>query len=308
MANPLSQFYSFPSDLSVGNLDKEALCVICCGRAKLFDIRHVHISSQYYIKQAILSGNTSPFCYNCQLSHHHDRMTRCKLILTSSALFGVPHLREWTAADIHVDWECIAGATLDTLKKCRERAYVKYEMPVDTMLVGGANDIKPIVQSITDLRVASLNEQLKNTDVVHKAADIFVGKLHNMYQMIKEQDQDNTLTVSRLMITPAYCWYEEEEGDFPTKDYINYRPVVEEINSRIDLFNVEIGSSKAPKLHLTGRRSISKGKKTTYHFNRFREHDKAEKHHFVDTVRVDMSKRFLKYLRICTPEAMNYFE
>ena len=97
-----------------------------------------------------------------------DRMTRCKVLLTSLELFGIPHLPEWTGAEFHVDWECSTEDGYDQMGKNWERSYCKSSMPVDTVAFGGLHDIKPIVESVTDVRGPSLNMILDTHEVKTK--------------------------------------------------------------------------------------------------------------------------------------------
>jgi hypothetical protein len=145
-------FYKIPKDSKFGSLDRSAPCIICCGRSPKLNIRHAHLSTQHYNKQSLLEGDTSPWCYHCNTDHQVDMMTRTKVFLTTSTLYGVPFLGGWPGLAIHCDWEAVSGGQLDTMRKVWERAYGMHTLPVDTILVGGLNDVRPIVQSIYDFR------------------------------------------------------------------------------------------------------------------------------------------------------------
>ena len=126
-------------------------------------------------------------------------------------------------------------------------------------------------------------EQLKDEDVVKEAIEAFMAKIEQLGRTVMHQNSVNSFAVSPLMITPSHCWY-PDDGDYPKPNYVNYMPVIEGINKSIADYNKAIGMEMTPKLQYTGRRSIRKGTKTTFIFNRFRETKHSEKFHFIDSV------------------------
>ena len=302
-------FYSMPKDSKFGSLDKSAPCIVCCGRSLTLNTRHAHLSTQYYNKQSLLQGDTTPYCYHCKTSHMIDNMSRIKVFLTTSTLYGVPFLGEWPGLAIHCDWEAVSGGNLDTMRRVWERAYSEQSLPVDTMMVAGLNDIKHIVKSVYDFR-ADPSNQPDNEVVCHMAQEIFMEKVSRIWSTMqvhcKSKDTDDTLAVSRLLHVPALYWT-KDDGDLPHPDYVNYKA----INVSITSYNKEIGSPHAPNLQRTGQRGLGRGDRGDrgkYIFGRFREDIKWNMMHFADKYRIEIATRLYQYFEIRTPKAVNYLD
>ena len=76
-----------------------------------------------------------------------DNLTRQKVIISTSTLHVVQLLQGWGWGDqtaIHCDMETISQ--LNTLRHTWERSYACNPIPIDTIVVGGLNDIKSKVQ------------------------------------------------------------------------------------------------------------------------------------------------------------------
>ena len=294
-----------------GCVTKSVPCYVCCGRALHLDVRHLHLSTQYYNKQCALEGQDRPMCYNCLLHHPIDMMSRTRVILSSSTLFGVPFMPKWNGTPMHVDWECVAGAVWETLRKCWERSYGQHPLPVDTIAVGGMNDIHPIVASFVDPRVSPINEQLEKEEVISKIKAEFMVRVDKLKTTVdahkNHKKTDDTLAISRLFRVPAFYWG-TDDGEYPSNNYTNYRPVIDAINLAIEDWNAMNGSSKVPNLQNTGRRTVGKGARTLFIFNRFIEAENDKKLHFKDEFRVDITNRFIKYFEHRTPRVVNYME
>ena len=302
--------FRIPMSPKYGSLNRSSPCIICCGRSTKHNIRHIHYSMQYYFKQCILEGITTPWCYHCNLEHPIDHMTRTKLFLSTSTLSGVPLIEGWPGLDIHCDWETIPGSQLDTLRKAWERGYDRHPLPVDTMLVGGLNDIKPIVKSIRDPRAPS-NNQPGEDFIINRSQELFMERVRHLWQTIqrhsRDRDTDDTLAVSLLLHVPALYWH-DHDGDLPSMNYFNYKSIIDAINTSIESFNSEIGSPFTPKLQRTGERTLGKGARTTYIWSRYREEEKAEMLHLKDKYRLELTTRLYKYFEHRTPKAYPYLE
>ena len=283
--------FRIPMSPKYGSLSRASRCIICCGRSTKLNIRHIHYSMQYYMKQCILEGNHMPWCYHCNLEHPVDHMTRTKLFLSTSTLSGVPFIEGWPGFDIHCDWETIPGAHLDTLRKAWERGYSRHPLAVDTILVGGLNDIKPIVNSIKDIRAPS-NNQPGQEYINTRAQEIFMEKVRQLWGTMlthsTDMATDDTLAVSLLLHVPALYWHDEE---LPCARYVNHKSVIDAVNISIENFNSEIGSPHTPKLQRTGERSLGKGARTTYIWSRFREEEKFDMLHLKDKYRLELTPK-----------------
>ena len=303
-------FYTIPNSSKFGSLNKSSPCVVCCGRSSVLNIRHAHLSTQHYHKASAQLGDMSPWCYHCNSSHKMDQMTRTKVYLTTSTLYGVHFLGGWPGLPVHCDWEAVSGGQLDTLRKAWERAYGSHIHPVDTILVGGLNDVRPIVSSLQDSRAPKGSQPGKEC-VASMAKDEFILRVRKIWTVMtdhgKSQNTDNTLAVSRLMLVPALYWH-EDDGELPDPYYTNYKDVVEAINQGISEFNTEVGSPHTPNLQSTGRRGLGKGARSGYIFSRYREQDKSNMMHFADKFRIIIAMRLYKYFETRTPNAINYLE
>ena len=302
--------YTMPKDSKFGSLDKSAPCIVCCGRSTKLDTRHAHLSTQFYNKQSRALGDTNPYCYNCKSSHDIDMMSRTKLFLTTSTLYGVPFLGKWAGLPMHCDWDAVSGGTLDTMRKAWERAYWDHGLPVDTIMVAGLNDIKPIVKSVWDHRAPPSN-QPDSEVVCNLASELFMGKLGKIWDTMQAhsryKETDDTLAVSRILHVPALYWT-EDDGDLPHSKYTNYKAVIDTINGGITNFNKEIGSPHAPNLQRTGQRGLGKGDRRKYIFSRFRENIKWNMMHFADKYRIEIATRLFQYFENRTPLTVNYID
>ena len=309
MANVTIPIFDINNKPRTGCMTKSIPCYVCCS-----DVKHLHLSTQYYNKQCLLDDDDNPMCYNCMIRHPIDMMTRTRLILTDSTLFGIPFTTQWNdagAGQFHVDWEAVAGGLWDSLIIAWDKGYWDHALPVDTIAVCGINDIKPIVSSLVDSRVGPINQQVENPEIITKAKDLYMEKVEKLKSKVeahkKYKNTDDTLAVSRLFRVPALYWG-SDDGEYPGINYINYRPIIDAINLDIEAWNANNGSSKVPNLQNTGRRTVGKGARTGFMFNRFREAEHHKKLHFKDEIRADISKRFLKYFEIRAPKIVNFLQ
>ena len=303
-------FYTMPKESKFGSLDKSSPCIVCCGRSLTLNTRHAHLSTQYYNKQSVLLGDPAPYCYHCKTSHDIDMLSRTKVYLTTSTLYGVPFLGDWPGLAMHCDWEAVSGGTLDTMRRVWERAYMDHALPVDTIMIAGLNDIRPIVKSVYDFRANPTN-QPDNEVVCHLAQELFMEKVSRIWTIMKDhckaKDTDDTLAISRILHVPALYWT-EDDGDLPHPKYVNYKAVVDAINVSITAYNKEIGSPHAPNLQRTGQRGLGRGDRRKYIYSRFREDTKWNMMHFADKYRIEIATRLYQYFEIRTPKTVNYLD
>ena len=114
--------YSLPKNAIAGNLDRDSPCIICCGMGNNLDIRHAHLFTQFFNKQSLIAGDSSPYCHHCKREHPIDFTARLRVISTST-LFGVPYVRQWPGCSFHVDWDCMAGGRNDPLRRSWDNLY-----------------------------------------------------------------------------------------------------------------------------------------------------------------------------------------
>ena len=196
------------------------------------------------------------------------------------------------------------------MRKAWERAYWDHGLPVDTIMVAGLNDIKPIVKSVWDHRAPPSNQP--DSEVVSNLAnELFMEKLGKIWDTMqvhsRYKDTDDTLAVSRILHVPALYWT-EDDGDLPHAKYINYKAVIDTINGGITNFNKEIGSPHAPNLQRTGQRGLGKGDRRKYIFSRFRENIQWNMMHFADKYRIEIATRLFQYFENRTPLTVNYID
>ena len=134
----------------MGSLSEMDCCEICCGRNKDLKVCHQHLSTAFYNRKMASSGVHEPECHFCDMKHGIDHMTRNKVILSATSLCGVQYLEGWgweTSPPVHVDMECIPGASITTLRRAWERAYHSNPLPIDTVVVAGLYDVKNLIDN-----------------------------------------------------------------------------------------------------------------------------------------------------------------
>ena len=245
-------------------------------------------------------------CHFCDVTHPIDHMTRHKVILSTSTLSGTQYMEGWGWEDnephrIHVDMETIPGARISTLRKAWERAYAGNPLPIDTVMVAGLNDVIQLVKHYGNQHDMEQIDELVSNDIM---ADITA--FHStMVQHSQRYDVDDTLAVSLILHVPMLYWH-EDDGELPTPDYINYKSVVDRTNLKIEAFNIEHGSSKAPKyLHLAGERGLSRNRKI-YMWQAWREANKEDKLHLKDPHRIKIVKMLCKYFTTVTAKTYQH--
>lgn len=287
---------------AMGSLSKSSPCRICCGRSRTLDIKHVHTSTTYYNKEMAKSGEHFPYCYFCDYPHPSDNYNRQRVILSTSTLKGIQFMEGWDKVDIpfHIDMETVAGATIPTLRKCWERCYMNTPLPTDTLLVAGLNDIMTLVRHYKG-PAGDMNAMAESVseDIMRRIRALYALTLeHHCTHNVRD-----TFAVATIIRVPAMYWT-ELEGEVPSPDYANLKEVVDRTNLKISEFNLSIGSSTAPRIHLAGTRKGKGGR--VYMFQAFREDNKAEMLHLKDHHRFKLMAlifKYFKYLRV-TPRAV----
>ena len=294
--------YRLEMERKMGSLTKTKPCIICSGRSNICQVHHIHLSTAWYNRQMNLLGNYAPMCHFCDVAHPMDNRTRQNVILSDSTLSGVQYLQGWGWEDsdpLHCDLECVPGGKVVTLRRVWERAYMRNPLPIDTVLVAGLNDIRDTARLY--LGKYSMEETAK------KASDDIMSAIRGLYRLILEHSSthgvDSTLAVATVLHVPALYWH-QDDGPLPSPDYINFKPLIDTLNLKIEAFNIENGASSAPKLHQTGERPLDKGKKRKYQFQAFREDEKANMMHLRDHKRFKMVKCLVKYFGKATAKSV----
>ena len=259
------------------------------------------MSTTHYNKMMIRQGKMTPMCHFCDLAHPIDHMTRHKVILSTSTLSSVQYLKGWgwgAEQPTHIDMETIPGAKIATLRKAWERAYAANPLPIDTVMVAGLNDVKDLVRLYKDKHDMDEIAELVSNDIIGA-----VRQLHcTVTQHSQNHNVDDTLAISTILHAPAMYWH-DDDGDHPTSAYINYKKVVDRTNLKIEAFNLEYGSSDAPKfLHMAGERGLNKGKRRIFRWDAWRETKREDMLHLKDPFRFKMVKCIVKYFNKATPK------
>ena len=303
----MSPNYRVKMKEAMGSLSKKEPCLICCGRNKALDIRHVHLSTNHYNKVMIRQGALTPMCYFCDRFHPIDHMTRQKVILSTSTLSGVQFIKGWGWGEeqpTHVDMETIPGARIATLRKAWERAYAGNPLPIDTVMVAGLNDLKHLVRHYAHEQDMDKLAELVSTDIVCELQE-FHKTVHTHSQ---KYFVDDSVAIASMLHAPAVYWH-EDDGEAPTPSYINYRKVVERTNLKIEALNLENGSSNAPGfLQRAGERGLNKGKKRIYRWDAWREVRREDMLHLKDPFRTKMVKCIVKYFDNATPKTYQHLD
>ena len=176
-------------------------------------------------------------------------------------------------------------------------------MPIDTVLVAGLNDI------LDTARLYLGKYTLEET--ANMASEDIMTSIKGLHKLVLEHsvihNVRSTLAVATVLHVPALYWH-KDNGAPPSPDYVNYKDLVDTLNLKIEAFNIENGVSSAPKLHQTGERPLSKGKKRVYQFQAFREDDKAKMMHLKDHKRHKMVKCLVKYFARATARSVQHVD
>ena len=165
-----------------GQTHKESPCVVCCGRVQSLNIRHVHLSTQYYNKVAYRKGEFLPYCHNCVTNHETNNLDRIKTMLTTSTLAGVPFLEGWEDPGLHMDWESIPGASLVTLRKAWEKSYCSIDKPIDTAVVAGLPDLLELTKPVADYRAPPGGQPKMNIkQEAERIKDEYMKRVSNLH-------------------------------------------------------------------------------------------------------------------------------
>jgi hypothetical protein len=101
-------------------------------------------------------------------------------------------------------------------------------------------------------------------------------------------------------------YWMEKDGEYPTKDYINLKEVIDRTNLKIEAFNLKNGRSNAPKLHQAGERG--KHGKRVYMWDAWREENKQDMMHLKDLHRFSMVRLVVKYFEKGTPRSYQHLD
>ena len=298
--------YRVEMSASFGSLSRWARsCIVCCGRNRSMKINHKHLSTHHYNKWMVREGNMTPMCHFCDVAHPVDHISRQRVILTTSSLSDVQYLVGWSwhnKPPIHCDMEAIPGGKIPTLRKAWERAYMTNPLPIDTVLHAGLNDVK-------ELAKPHLHANMPMAEVAELVSEEVLVAIRCLHRLIIEHsnksDVNDTFAVGTLLRVPAMYWT-EDYGAPPSADYVNYREVIDSTNIKIEVFNIETGATSAPKLHQAAERG--RRNKRHYMFNSFREAANHEKMHLIDTEKMKMVMRYIKYFEAATPKAVKLIE
>ena len=298
--------YRLEMGKEMGSMTKATPCIICSGKSTNCKVHHVHLSTTLYNRQMSSQGVSHPMCHFCDIPHAIDHRTRQNVILTDSTLSGIQYLEGWGWEDqnpLHCNIEAVPGAKIVALKRVWERAYHRNPLPIDTVLVAGLNDIRDTARLY--LGKYTLEE------TANMASEDIMTSIKGLHKLVLEHSVTHnvrsTLAVATVLHVPALYWH-KDNGAPPSPDYVNYKDLVDTLNLKIEAFNIENGVSSAPKLHQTGERPLSKGKKRVYQFQAFREDDKAKMMHLKDHKRHKMVKCLVKYFARATARSVQHVD
>ena len=288
----------------MGSLSRSRHCIVCCGRNRLLQIHHKHLSTYHYNKECIKVGDMTPMCHFCDIPHPVDHMSRQKVILTTSTLSDVQYLVCWTWHDSSptlCDVEAITGALITTLRKAWERAYMNNPLPIDTVIQAGLNDIKHLSRN-------HFAQNMPVADIAEIVSEEIIASIKGLHRIIIEHsnkyDVTDTFAVGTVLHVPALYWI-VENGELPA-NYVNHKEIIDKTNIKIEAFNIEIGSTSAPKLHQSGERG--RREKRYYMADAFREREMRDKMHLNDGMKMQVVKRYVKYFYRVTPKAYKLYD
>ena len=286
-----------------GNLNKEDICKICCGKCKSLVIKHIHLSTAYYNRKMIQAGVEKPMCYFCDEPHAIDHISRQSVILTSEEVAKVHFQQDWGWRDerpFHIDIEGIPDEEISVLNKGWERAYCSNPLPIDTVLVGGLVDIRNAA--------AVYGNMADKAAMAEDISELVLDTIRSLHKTIKEHskryDVKDTLVVATLVHTPAMYWLGPNENPPNDDGYVDLKEVIDRTNLKIEAFNLEFGLSCAPKLHQIGERG--KNSRRVYSWNAFREQVNSRKRTLTTASNFKVARMITKYFRQGTPKSVQF--
>ena len=249
------------------------------------------------------SGVHEPECHFCDMKHGIDHMTRNKVILSATSLCGVQYLEGWgweTSPPVHVDMECIPGASITTLRRAWERAYHSNPLPIDTVVVAGLYDVKNLIDNHSSKQPV---EQL--ADIISTEILASIKMLHNTVSRHSDlYGVDDTLAVAPLMHVPSLYWH-EDDGNFPTETYRNYAAVLDKTNLKIDAYNIEYGVTAAPNfIKRAGERGLRNGRRI-FRWDAWKEDSKEDMFNLKDNLMISITKKLATYFSKATPKSIH---
>ena len=277
----------------VGSLatTKIAKCKICSKKEVMGGvtgkIRHTHISSRNRAITAAKNDLENVYCPTCKKEHSsssdYSDSDRLKICVTSSTLAEYWQPRdtsvEFAGDEIHIDWLCIPGATINVLSTAWEIEYLEEKKPMDVMLIAGLNDV---IKGKTGPAIASAFKHF--VDLV-----IWQG---NQYH----PDQPNTCAVGTLIYPPQICWLEDDGAVPPTFD--NQLRNIRWLNHQVEILNAD-SQVRSPSFHSFGIRKVTRNGKglTKHRLEHWREGERANMLHLRDDQRIKMAKQVARYFK-----------
>ena len=186
---------------------------------------------------------------------------------------------EFAGDEIHIDWLCIPGATINVLSTAWEIEYLEEKKPMDVMLIAGLNDV---IKGKTGPAIASAFKHF--VDLV-----IWQG---NQYH----PDQPNTCAVGTLIYPPQICWLEDDGAVPPTFD--NQLRNIRWLNHQVEILNAD-SQVRSPSFHSFGVRKVTRNGKglTKHRLEHWREGERANMLHLRDDQRIKMAKQVARYFK-----------
>ena len=250
-------------------------------------IRHIHLSSRQRAITATDNNIVKMSCPTCKKEHssstNYSDSERLKICVTSSTLAEYWQPRdpsvEFNGDELHIDWLCIPGASVNALSTAWEIEYLKEKKPMDVMLIAGLNDV--LKGKSGPAIVASFKHF---ADLV-----IWQGEQHH-------PEQPNTCAIGTLIYPPQICWL-EDDGPAPTS-FDNQLRNLRWLNHQIEIMNAE-AQIRTPSFHTLGLRKVTRNGKgqTKHRLEHWRESERSHKLHLRDDQRIKMAKQVARYFK-----------
>ena len=265
---------------------EKPLCLICSNKEilglKTEDIYHHHFSSKVVRDCCTNKESGNCFCPSCKVVHGHpSENDRLRIIIAASSLHEFWNPREegisYPGDSSHADYLTIPGARINELTTAWELIYFQEKRPMDIFLSAGHENLLK-GQSVNSIMVA-----IKHfIDLVEYQAEKF------------HPNSPNTCVIGTLYYPPRLCWL-PNNGNMP-HSYVNHYDEMKELNGKIEALNMKHGL-KAPNFPTMGIR-IEKiyGRPVTKHrWQHWKEVDRTEKLHLIDSLRIKTAQQIHKY-------------
>jgi len=252
---------------------------------------HVHHTSRGQRHSLPTDGYGQYPCITCKVSPHPVKAgERYAIYLSSSTLANWQGRRSkngYTGDDIHLDYLCIPGGTIKTLRHAFAAEYQYFWKPMDVVFASGLNDL------------------LRGYDAADMWAEIKVFKEY-VQELGKKHGHENTFAVCTLLYPPKLCQLQRDPWRRYNEDWTDRTWDIFHLNEEIIKINGEGSDAqytrRAPQFHTYGLKTAANygrgnrlGTLNKHKLCSWREKRFEDMLHLNDHYRLKMGKMIVNY-------------